>query len=157
MDTLAWKTARIFGHPDGDIWVVIAADHFDTSVGALDTVAAAGTLMRQALPDGGLAAEYLFLEQLERVALAAEIAAMQAQRDFLRCSVLSLALPAARARVESVRHRYVSDTMATLEAVRKAQGNSAFDPGDAFVAMQAALSQPVDARTTVTIPWEMIP
>jgi len=157
MDTLTWKIARIVGYPDGDIWAVVSAHHFDNPAGRLETVAAAGTLMREALPDGGLVAEYLFLEELERAALAAEIAAMQAELDFLRCSVAHLALSVARARVKSARHRYVSDTMTSLDALRKAQGGSPFAPSEVLVAMRVAQSQPADARSTLIIPWEMVP
>lgn len=157
MDTLTWKTARIVGYSDGDVWAVVSADHFDSPSGALDTVAAAGNLMRQPLPDGGLVAEYLFLEELERAALTAEITALQAQLDFLRCSVARFTLSAARARVESARHRYVSDTMTSLDALKKAQGGSAFGPGEAFLAMRVAQSQSADADSTLIIAWEMVP
>lgn len=152
MYTLIWKTARIVGPPDGDIWAVISADDFDNPVGALDTVAAASTLMKQALPDGGLVADYLFLEELERAALAAQIAGMQAQRDFLRCSVAHFALPAARARVVSARHRYISDTMANLNTLREAYGGSSFGLGEAYRAMRIAQSQPAAALDN---PWEI--
>lgn len=156
MDTLTWKTARIVGHPDGDIWAFVSVHHFDHPTGALDAATAAERLMRQPLPEGGLVAEYLFLEVLERAALAAEMAAKKAQSDYLRCSVVRLALSAARARIESVRHRYISDTMTSLDALRKAHGGSRFGPDEAFVAMQAAPSQSANAYT-LTIPWEMIP
>jgi len=156
MDTLTWKTARIVSYPDGDIWAVVSADHLDNPADAQDTVAAAGLLMRQTLPDGGLVAEYLFLEQLERAALAAEIAAMQAQRDFLRCSTVRFALSAARARIESVRLRYISDTMTSLDALKKARGGPAFGPGEAFLAIRVAQTQLADTHTTPIIPWEMV-
>ena len=156
MDTLTWKTARIVGFSDGDVWAVVSADHFDSPSGALDTVAAAGNLMRQPLPDGGLVAEYLFLEELERAALTAEITALRAQLDFLRCSVAHFTLSAARARVESARCRYISDTMTSLDALQKARG-SAFGPGDAFLAMRIAQSLPANADTTPIIACDMVP
>lgn len=157
IDTLTWKTARIVGYPNGDIWAVVAAEHFDNPAGALDTVAAASALMTHALPAGGLVSEYLFLEELERAALAAEIATTQARREFLRCSVAPSALSAAQARVDSVRYRYVSDTLASLEALRQAQGGPVFGPVEAVLAMRVAQGQPDDAHTPLSISWEMVP
>lgn len=152
MDTLTWKTARIVGHPDGDIWAVVSAHHFDNSAGALCTVTAAAVLMEQALPQGGLVAEYLFCEALEREALAAEIEVMRAQRGFLKCSLIPNTLLEAHARVEAARHRYVSATMSALAAIADAKAASrGFLHGAAFVAMQ---SQPSDKYAPLTISWE---
>ncbi|SFG33428.1 hypothetical protein SAMN05518801_11752 [Novosphingobium sp. CF614] len=152
MDTLTWKTARIVGHPDGDIWAAISADHFDIAAGALDTVAAAAALMKGALPVGGLVAEYLFCEALECVALAAEIEVMRAQREFLKCSLMPNTLLEAHARIEAAGHRYVSATMSALAAIADAKAVSrGFLHGGAFVAMQ---SQPSDKNAPRTISWE---
>ncbi|AMK24909.1 hypothetical protein [Sphingobium sp. TKS] len=152
MDMLTWKTARIIGYPDGDIWVVVSADPFDKSAGALDTVAAAAALMSGTLPVGGLVAEYLFCEQLERVALAAEIDAMQAQREFLKRSLITNALLEMHARIEAARHRHVSATMSALAAIADAKATPrGLLHGGAFMAMQRRSG---DKSAPLTISWE---
>lgn len=151
MDMLTWRTARIVGHPDGEICAVVAADHFDNPAGALDTVAAAAALMRGALPARGLVAEYLFCEAVERVALDAEIEATQAQRGFLKCSVISNRLLVARARIEAARHRHASATISALACI----ADTLAAPrdlllGDIIVALH---SQPDNGSAPLIISW----
>lgn len=158
LEPLTWRTGCVVGHPEGDIWVVASADHFDKPHGGLSANAAAVILMKQPLPSGGLVSEYLFLEELERAALAAEITAMQAQSEYLRCSVARFVLSAAHAQVELAQCRYVSDTMTSLDALRKAQGGPALSSGEALLAMQRMIGQPADGdkAATLIIPWEAL-
>ena len=159
MDRLTWKTAWINGHPDGEIWAAVHAEHFDDHAGALGTTAAAAALMAGALPAGGLVAEFLFCEQLERVALAAEIELFRAQRELLECGLLVGRLGVERARIEAARHRYVSDTMSALAAIADAKavlrgssrGRRDYLHGTAFAAMQR---QPLDSCFPITISRE---
>jgi hypothetical protein len=152
MDALTWKTVRVVGHPAGDIWAVVSADHFATGSNALETVSAADSLMKSDAPAGGLFAEYLFCEALERAALAAEIEVARAQREFLRCSRMTNMLQIARARVDAARHRYLSDTMFALAAIadaNAAQGGLSY--GDVVAAI---LSQLGDNSALSVILWE---
>ncbi|GGD61702.1 hypothetical protein [Croceicoccus mobilis] len=154
MERLAWKTARIVGHPDGDIWAAISAHHFEDAAGALDAMAGATALMEDALPAGGLVAEYLFCETLERAALVAEIDAMQARREFLQCSRMIETLQLAHAQIKAARHRYVSATMSALAKIGDAKARDAFRDfldGYAFAAMQA---QRGDNGAPLIISWE---
>lgn len=151
MDVLTWRIARIVGHPDGEIWAVVSAHHFDNPAGALDTVAAAAALMAAALPARGLITEYLFCEAVECAALDAEIEAMQAQRGFLECSVISNALSVARARIEAARHRYASATISALACIADALTTPrALLLGDIIFAMR---SQPHAGCVPLIISW----
>jgi pyruvoyl-dependent arginine decarboxylase (PvlArgDC) len=151
MDTLTWKTARIVGHPVGDIWAVVSAHHFAIDSSDLDTISAAALLVKSDSPAGGLIAEYLFCEALERAALAAEIEVAQAKREFLRCSCGTNVLQLAHAEVEAARLRYFSDMMSALVVIADANAARRCLPYGDVVA--AILGQLGDNSALSIISW----